>query len=528
MRLKSYIDRFNALPLKIKLELIFYPIFILCVMPKSWMKSLWNSKILLKGKWNQYMGFDPYYSINNLFYRTQLINIEKYGRDGVSPLLGLGSYSLKNWFHLSLPASYIYANAGAVTMLFGTLTWVLSHLLWLDTGEPHWVLLITATLFVSSTSYAMAFARQNYQILGWLFLPIVLYAVNTDLIALATITYFSIGIFSITATVLAFPIIVSMIIINSSWEMLYVVIPTIILTLAKFSLLFEADGRKAIDSIAKLIGAKKTKSIYQREINNINIVSLYFTALYFMCAILFGILSTKISYILILGAALYLLNQRFIRIADDQSLIILNATIWTHEIIKAEKDLMLLILFWLAVSPVTIFLHIGRVNKVNNKLELMEYEPFDHKPLLDEIKKFLEPVIPGERIYFAFDDPKGKYKNIFDGYRVIYEAPLLVASDKGVHLFPDWWAVSETNYLGAPKCWGRGLSDVIKMCDTWDSNYAIIYQESGTEIEEKWLDDFILIGSFDWNDISTVKQKEQIWKSEVKIPKWFLLKKNMH
>ena len=51
------------------------------------------------------MGFHPHNAINSLFYRTQWINLDRYGRSQHSPVLGLGDYPLKNWFHLSLPAS---------------------------------------------------------------------------------------------------------------------------------------------------------------------------------------------------------------------------------------------------------------------------------------------------------------------------------------------------------------------------------------------------------------------------------------
>ena len=95
----------------------------------------------------------------------------------------------------------------------------------------------------------------------------------------------------------------------------------------------------------------------------------------------------------------------------------------------------------------------------------------------------------------SFDDPRG-YSNIFDGYRVIHELPLMVASNRK-YLFPDWWAVAETNYEGAPQCWGRSLDEVIKNCETWNAKYAIVYQVSDSALE-KWNKDFELVAEFDW------------------------------
>ena len=63
----------------------------------------------------------------------------------------------------------------------------------------------------------------------------------------------------------------------------------------------------------------------------------------------------------------------------------------------------------------------------------------------------------GQIIYFAFNDPDNRYSNIFDGYRVIHELTL-VAADKRGSDFSDWYAVEETNFEGAPQCWGRSVS----------------------------------------------------------------------
>ena len=94
-----------SLPIAIKLEILFYPFFLLYRMPIAWAKSLWEARILLNGQWHRYMGSNPQNAINSMFYRTQWINLDRYGRNGVSPILGLGQYPLKNRFHLSLLSS---------------------------------------------------------------------------------------------------------------------------------------------------------------------------------------------------------------------------------------------------------------------------------------------------------------------------------------------------------------------------------------------------------------------------------------
>ena len=71
------LQKFFALPLRLKIELVFYPFFLLYRMPVAWAKSLWEARILLQGRWSRYMGFHPENAINNLFYRTQWINLDR-------------------------------------------------------------------------------------------------------------------------------------------------------------------------------------------------------------------------------------------------------------------------------------------------------------------------------------------------------------------------------------------------------------------------------------------------------------------
>ncbi|NQU32161.1 MAG: hypothetical protein HQ521_02905, partial [Bacteroidetes bacterium] len=65
-----------------------------------------------------------------------------------SPVVGLGDYPLSNWFHLTYLSSYIYSHAGAITTLAGTLIWVFSHLVWIDSLSAWWIVILTLTLFL--------------------------------------------------------------------------------------------------------------------------------------------------------------------------------------------------------------------------------------------------------------------------------------------------------------------------------------------------------------------------------------------
>lgn len=518
------LQKFLELPLKLKIELLFYPVFLLYRMPIAWFQSLWEARVLLDGRWSRYMGFHPHNSINSLFYRTQWININRYGRTQHSPIIGLGDYPLKNWFHLSLPASYIYANAGAVTTLISTLVWVLSHLVWIETVEPWWAIAITAVMLFSSTAYAMAFARQNYQMLGWMCLPLALFFTEDGAYMLAAFAWFTTGLSGITPVFFAVPIVAALAVISSDPWLPLVLVPALAHAALRFLPLATNGGiSRSLINVAKMIGVTKKKVRYDRGMQRLGLMTLYFTALYLVSAILMSMALGEVANLPLLGAILFLINQRFFRVADEQSLIVITTTLFAFTAIQAEPNWLAMIALWLAVNPMAWLLSIQRVSKDGGDGKTLVNAPFDHTELETGLDAFLDPVTPGKRIYFAFEDPDGQYGNIFDGYRAIHELPLHVASKKEIHLFPDWWAVAETNYEGAPQCWGRTLKEVLDNCERWNADYTIIYQESGSKLAESWKEAFELISEFDWGDYQHLLRGVDLWPRDQSTPKWFLL-----
>ena len=94
----------------------------------------------------------------------------------------------------------------------------------------------------------------------------------------------------------------------------------------------------------------------------------------------------------------------------------------------------------MAGNPFGGFLSIQRLNRLGDgDGAIIVNAPFDVTELYCVRPANLSVVSPADRVYFAFDDPRGSYSNIFDGYRVIHELPLMVASNREIHLFPDWW-----------------------------------------------------------------------------------------
>ena len=518
--------KFLGFPTNLKFSLIFYPFLLIHMMPIAWIKSIWEARILLKGSWSKYMGFHPLNAINSLFYRTQWINLKSFGRNGRSTLIGLGDFPLRKWFHLSYLGCFFYANAAPFITLFGSLIWALSHLVWMTHVNTFWSFFLSLCLLFSSTCYAMAFARQNYQILGWMFFPMGLFFLNLADLFGTTIVFILMTIGGgVTQIFFAAPIVVYFSYYHSEPLILATLLPAGILILSRLLPLFaDKSIADSFNETAKLIGITSKKVRYNREMNKVSNYSIYFLILFSVGTFLLFNSTTVFPVLAIFGLIAFFINQRFVRVADEESMILLFLSLFAFHALQAENFFLALTSLWLVASPLPVFLSVQEPH-LNCKLgKIIINPPFDHSRLEAHVKEFFSPVPKGESVYLAFSDPNNLYANIFDGYRHILEMPLYVASKNKFHLFPDWYSVSQTNYKGAPSCWGRSLEAVTENMTRWNAKFSVVYQKSGTELDHKWLRDYVLLSSFDWKDYVSYFRGFNLWSNEVNAPKWFLLK----
>ena len=486
------------------------------MMPFAWFKSISSSRILLNGQWSRYMGFHPLNGINSLYYRTQWINFDKYGRNGVSPTIGLGEYKMQNLFHLSLISSYFYANAGAVTTLLCTLTMVLSNFIWVNNSSLVNVTTIVFLMFLSTTIYGMAFARQNYQIIGLMFLPITLYFELNSYFLYSAIAWLVIGFTSITCVTFGVFLVLAISVVKESYLPILSIVPGIIISYRNILNVNIFEVKK----ILKLIGAVKSDSIYKRKLKLINKYNLYFTIIYLLPTITIYYEFDIVPYLSLIGLIIFIINQGFIRIADEESVIGLYICLLTADVLSLNNlSPLLLISLWAAFFiPPSIF-SIGDEN-----VTVFTFTPFDHANLKKDVEDFLFSIKRGERVLFGFKNPEGEFKNIFDGYRSLMELPFLIANEKGFHAMPDWYAVTETNHADAPNFWGVEPDELIRNMKIWDADYVVVYCKSNEGLAEKYLNEFIVVGEFLWSDALKLDRCPRLTPKGVDLPKWILLK----
>jgi hypothetical protein len=504
-------------------EAALYPLLTPPYVAWAWLCSLWAARELLRGRWSRYQGFHPLNALTSFFYKTQWLNVERFGRWGISPLVGLGNYPLSRWFHLTLLSSCLYANAGAAATLLGTLAWVLLHLAWLGVAAAGWVAAIMLVLWSSSTAFAMAFTRQNYNILGWLWLPVALFGATTGQWPLALLAWLASSLTSITVVFTAVPLMLALAWQTGSAAPLGALLPAVIkLALHAVPMVMTGDLRGALHNTAKLIGLTSRGTRYRRGSMRLRPFTAYFVAVYAIgCALLW--FAYGLPFLPLIALLLFVINQMFLRFADEQSVVVMFVSVFAAHLLAAPPSWLALAAFAVVTNPLPVFFGLCAAERDRTLVRAQVRRPFDHTALQAGMERFLAPVPAGQRVLFAFDDPQDLYENVFDGYRTLIELPLFVAGSRGVLLLPDWYAVAETNYVGAPDCWGRSLAAVRTNTKTWNASHVIVYHDSAEALDPVWASaGFIEVSVFDWGDWLHELEGFALWRS-ASPPCWRLL-----
>jgi len=506
------------------IRILFYPLTLLAIMPLRLTQTIWNARLLARGKWSEYNGFFVRNSINCLFYRVQCLNFNYFGRDGVSPYVGLGNFHLSTWFHQSLVSLNIYTIFGAVLPLISMFFWFASHLIWFETTAFYWGLIVLTLILFSTMFYANTFVIQNYNSLGWAFFPLGMWGLLTNNYWLATVAWMAASFGSFTVVVIATLLALILCIDEMTILPALTTLPAGLKLLTHFYWFVHERGslKNAITTRAKAIGITKKDSIYKRWSMNINIYLPYYLSLYLIFLIFWYVLFNEVSILWISAIFIYLVNKLFMRFADDQSIHMLMFGTSTTLMFQIQEPLML-IPFWLVISPLPMF--IGITHKDQSPDIAPNLTPYHIQPLIDKMNSFLENVGKDEHVFMAFNNPCGKYEKLFDGYRIIKELPAYIATKRKFHFYPDWNAVFSLNYLGAPNIWGRTVNEVLENIRRWPADHVIVYQDTGTELSKKWLKaGFSVESILDWEDYKEELRNELPWDSGLSTPKWWLLK----
>jgi hypothetical protein len=421
----------------------------------------------------------------------------------------------------------LYWKAGAVSLLAGMFGWWAAHLLWLDQAGNNcwWLVSVLILALISTTFYANVFALQNYNVLGWLFLPITLYAWSNGLWILAALSILCASLCSITVTFLTCWLSLAYSLQIGSLLPIFTVIPSSIIIATHFYPLCKDGGLVgAVLYIFKAAGLTKKDVKYKRHKTMVfGLTRVYLLVVHSQFIICLFVFDHAISFLVMAAVIAWIVNSKLARFADDQSLFMLILSTATAVIIQSSThNLWLLASFWILVSPVPLFARFFPGQ--SHLIVVPEFRPFDIEPILQRVESFLSPVKKGEHILMAFQDPQRDYSRLFDGYAVLREVSLYLCSSRDIHFIPDWFGVFELNYEGGPDFWGREVSDVERQIKSWGADYVIVYQPSGTKLQHKWSKaGFRSLGHFSWTQLKDHIGDVRIHSGPT--PDWWLLRK---
>ncbi len=497
-----------------------YPITTLFTTPVRLIQFLWDCRVLLDGRWGKYPHFLPHTALNSLFYWTRALDLHRFGRAGHSPYTGLGNKSLSLFFFYSVPSLYAYWIAGAPTVLVGMLGWWALNWIWLGDANRLQAGVVIGLALISTTFYSNL-ARQNYNAVGWIFFPLGLYGLATGNWMLGTLAWVLAQWGSVTVVFLGGVLsLIAACSYRTPAPILSLIPASLFVAFHFWPFILQGDLKKTLLDIAKAIGLVDRQAKYPFKASKaLDLRTIYFLLLYTQFIIVFYFVNRSVPLFFLSGIFVFLLNSTLLRFADPQSLDmfmlslgIYTAIVYFHPLILAS--------YWLTISPIPRSMMFPVKKSIFMDI-VPALSPFDIQPFLEGMQKFLAPVQNGQRIFMAFDDPRGVYENIYGGYRVLLELPLYVSAVKEVHFMPDWWAVFELNYEGAPDFWGRNVEFVQKNALEWQSDYVIVYQDGGTKLALDWQGaGFRKLGKFSWSDYAEQLQNYQLVGS---LPDWWLL-----
>lgn len=464
------------------LAVIAGPLAALAAVPVRLAQSLWRSRVLAggKGEWNR---FTARAAFNSLFYWTMALNLERYGRRGVSTELGTGDFPLRRWLAHDIVPLLAYRHLGAILPLAGMLAWWFGHLLWLDAVPLWWGLAIFVLTGISTTFYSNTFVLQNYNAAGWAFFSAGLYALLTKQVALLTLMWLAVSFMSPTVLLFGGAATVAVAAVERSPWLLLALVPAGVKILSHFWYLVIGDSAAdAVGFVARGIGVTKQGARY-KHVLRLQLTDVYVLVLSVQFLAVAYLRSGRWPLVLSVAVALFIVNSSLTRFADHQSVRLFMAGAAAAEAFL-RPDPLVLLSFWYAVSPAPAFVQWDRTRRY--LFDVPVYAPYSLERPRALVEDFLRPVPDGARVFMAFEDPGESHSKIFDRLGPCRELVHYFATLRRIHFMPDWWAVFHLNYPDAPSLWGRQPAEVLENLARWDARYAVVYEQAGEPLPSAW------------------------------------------
>lgn len=485
-------------------RIILSPVTATIVIPIRLIQLAFNSGVLFTAKHRDFFHLSGHRSINDLFYWVLDLNIKRHTWFGRSPTTGDGDQPISRWFTYTRPSLYLYRNYGTHLLVFGMAIWLLSHSLWLQSTTPA-TFFIILILTACSTSFYYSLYSQNYNLAGWLFLPIAIWGMHEDLWLLTSAAWLAISFFSTTAAFICGIFSISSAIFLFDIDPILAFIPAGIKCATHFIPgIVTGTFTKDITNITKMRGVIKGRNKYTRtKFSPLNKYSIYLAIVYFQFALVVFFETGSIPYLYLTGIIIFIINTACFRFMDKESVIIIMLSLGTAQVFL-NPTIFTIISFWLSVSiPASLIVFAG-----NPSSDIPpKTQPFKIKPILNKMDNFLSCIPSGERVVALIPPPAHNfYENIFNGWRLYIETPSYICNLRDIHYMPDWWSINDNNHIDGKNLWAVTPDDAHSLLQTFPAKYALLYIHDDGSLDstilKKWTEsNFEFIGDFSWQEI---------------------------
>lgn len=425
---------------------LIYPLVLPFLMMRDTGVSLF---LIIRGlsqyNWKYLTANDSKNGFNNLFYYLQDLAVQESGRYGVTQYFNGGNFPLSKFFHLTPVSLRFQSSFGTVFMMFFAMcVWLAS---WIMIYDISWYLLLVLALVLFSTLFYACFIEiQNYNILGWMFYPVMLYYLADGNIVNVAFILFAISLMSFTATVVAIPFFV-VYAYCTPW-LLLALIPALIKSIIPII----RSGQIFI-TLSMINGKGKVKYSRKNRVKTNLKTHLKKFYLYLMLSqfvvVFFLINGFNESFVILAGTVLlFIINQSLFRIADEQSFYILYLSVATFVLLHSQINVLSLISFGFSIYLIyTLIINV----RPNTFLTPGIRQPFNALPDIEKLQTFFAPIPKGEKVIMAYKNPQGQYGQLFNGYRMYNEPIQYAASLNGLSYMPDWYTVFANNKEDSPE-----------------------------------------------------------------------------
>ena len=410
--------------------------------------------------------------------------------------LGYGVNKEQFWFYSKI--SMYLMRFGVKTIIISMLFLQFSLFFILNYSNQGFIIFNTFLIFFSSLAWSI-YIRQNYQVIAFSLMPLVLFFHHNDYIIFEMLISLLISTLSISVFVISSFILGVDYFLIGEFQKLSVFIPSTCWFVIKILSGQNTKGKfEDLINITKLIGLSKKDVIYKRETFYFHNYDIFNYLMLILLQISLFPSNGMVFYILAL-LILYTINKK-VRFLDEESIFTSIFIIVLFIFSFYTFDTYSVILITILLNPFP-FLIVYPYCKYEFD-EIPKVEPFDLRKIYDATSLLLSKLKDNESLLICYSNPNNKYEKLFDGYGYHYIQLIhYIRSKSGAKVLPDWFSIQNDSITNDLQLWGLTKSDIIKNLQKINAK-KFLYIDDG-RIDCNWLKsskNFKLISTINTND----------------------------